>query len=221
MIPILAAVLALFLFYWFPMRRWLTRWGATRADLSRVMPGDTGVVEPTYQATLAVAIAARPEHIWPWLLQMGYQRGGLYSFDWLDRLFGYLDRPSATRVLPEFQRLNVGDEVPIGRGGGFPVKGVDPYRSLVLGGEGDGFAWVWQFGLYSVSEDQTKLVSRNSVRAPRTIPSWLFMRMIEPAAFLMTRRMLQGLKQRAEALRAEQQTRQTAGSEPLHAQHGA
>jgi len=217
MVPVLAAILAVFLVYWFPVRRWFTRWGTTGADLSRVMPGDAGVAEPTYQATLAVAIAAPPEHIWPWLLQMGYQRGGLYSYDWLDRLFGYLDQPSTNRILPEFQRLNVGDEIPVGRGGGFPVKGVEPYRSLVLGGEGDGFAWVWQFGIYPIDEDRTRLVSRNSVRTPKTFPSWLFMRVIEPAAFLMTRRMLLGLKQRAEWLGAEQRA---ARPEPLHAEHG-
>jgi hypothetical protein len=164
------------------------------------MPGDAHVAVPTHQATLAVTIAARPEHIWPWLIQMGYRRGGLYSYDWLDRLFGYLDRPSATEVLPEFQHLNAGDEIPIGRAGGFPIKVVEPGRALVLAGEGDGFAWVWQFGLHPIDAGHTQLVSRNGVRTPRTAGSWLFMRIIEPAAFLMTRRMLLGLKARAEAL---------------------
>lgn len=200
MVPLTAAIVALLLVYWFAARRWFTRWGATGADLERTMPGDAGVVVPTYEATLAVTIAARPEHIWPWLLQMGYRRGGLYSYDWLDRLFGYLDRPSATRILPEFQRLNVGDEIPIGRAGGFPIKAVEPPHALVLGGAGEGFAWVWQFGIYPVDAAHTRLVSRNSVRTPETVGSWLFMRAMEPAAFLMTRRMLIGLKQRAEAL---------------------
>ena len=175
---------------------------ATASDLTRVMPGDAAVVDPTYSATLAITIAARPEHIWPWLVQMGYRRGGLYSYDWLDRLFGYLDRQSADSILPEFQRLAVGDEIPIGRGQGFPVTAIEPYRALVLSGTGDGFAWVWQFGLYPVDERRTRLVSRNRVRVPRTLGSWLFMRVIEPAAFLMTRRMLLGLKHRAEALAA-------------------
>ena len=125
---------------------------------------------------------------------------GLYSYDWLDRLFGYLDRPSATRILPEFQHLNVGDEIPIGRAGGFPIKAVEPRRALVLAGEGDGVAWVWQFGLYPIDAEHTTLVSRNAVRTPITVGSWLFMRIIEPAAFLMTRRMLLGMRERAEAL---------------------
>ena len=139
---------------------------------------------------------------------MGYQRGGLYSYDWLDRLFGYLDGPSSNRILPEFQHLAVGDEIPIGRGGGFPVTAIEPYRALVLGGKGEGFQWVWQFGLYPLDENRTRIVSRNSVRVPSTLGSWLFMRAIEPAAFLMTRRMLLGLKRRAELLAvADQSTR--------------
>jgi hypothetical protein len=199
---ILVIVLALVALYWFPMRRWFTRWGTTETDRAHVMAGDASVVDPTYVATLAIAVDARPEHIWPWLVQMGYQRGGLYSYDWLDRLFGYLDRPSAAVILPQFQQLAVGDQIPIGRGQGFPVTAIEPYQSLVLSGTGDGFAWLWEFGLYPLGEERTRLVSRNRVRVPRTVGSWLFMRVIEPAAFLMTRRMLLGLKRRAESLAA-------------------
>ena len=133
---------------------------------------------------------------------MGYRRGGLYSYDWLDRLFGFLDAPSAERILPEFQRLEVGDVIPVGRGGGFPVKALEPFRALVLGGETDGFHWTWQFGLYPVDERRTRLVSRNRARLPRTVGSTLFMCVLEPAAFIMTRKMLLGLKRRAEATAA-------------------
>jgi hypothetical protein len=199
---IVLAVLALAALYWFVMRRWFGCWGATASDLARPMACDAAVVNPTYSATLAITVGARPEHIWPWLVQMGYQRGGLYSYDWLDRLFGYLDGPSADSVLPDFQRLAVGDEIPMGRGQGFPVTAVEPHRALVLSGTGDGFAWAWQFGLYSLDDRRTRLISRNLVRVPASVGSWLFMRVIEPAAFLMTRRMLLGLKDRAEALAA-------------------
>jgi hypothetical protein len=196
----LCVAVALAALYWFPMRRWFGRWGTTAADRARVMPGDAAVADPTYSATLAITVDAAPEQIWPWLVQMGYRRGGLYSYDWLDRLFGYLDGPSADAILPQFQQLAVGDEIPIGRGGGFPVTAIEPNRALVLGGTGEGVAWVWQFGLYPLDERRTRLVSRNQVRVPRTVGSWLLMRVIEPAAFLMTRRMLLGLASRAEAL---------------------
>ena len=206
----LFCALALAVLYWFPTRRWFGRWGATATDLTRVMVGDSAVVDPTYLATLAITVDARPEYIWPWLVQMGYQRGGLYSYDWLDRLFGFLDRPSADSILAQFHQLAVGDEIPIGRGQGFPVTAIEPYQALVLSGAGDGFAWVWQFGLYPVDQTRTRLVSRNCVRVPRTMGSWLFMRVVEPAAFLMTRRMLLGLKHRAEALAAAQGERSAA-----------
>ena len=211
MAGVLFGLLALAALYWFPMRRWFAHWGATASDLTRVMPGDAAVVDPGYSATMAITIGARPEHIWPWLVQMGYRRGGLYSYDWLDRLFGYLDRQSADSILPEFQRLAVGDVIPIGCGQGFPVTAIEPYRALVLSGTGNGVAWVWQFGLYPLDQRRTRLVSRNLVRVPPTLGPWLFMRVIEPAAFLMTRRMLLGLKRRAEALAA------TRGDRTWHA----
>jgi hypothetical protein len=175
-------------------------WGTTSSDLTRGMAGDGLVVDPTFSYTTAITINARPEHIWPWLVQMGYQRGGLYSYDWLDRLFGYLDRPSATRILPEFQHLAVGDAIPLGRGPSWPVAAIEPCRALVLDMRNmGGFDWVWQFGLYPLDEKRTRLVSRSCVR---TQPVWarLFTYVIEPAGFLMTRRMLLGIKQRAEGL---------------------
>ena len=188
--------------YWFPIRRWMNQWGATPSDLARVMAGDSLLADPTYTGTTAVTVDARPEHIWPWLVQIGYQRGGLYSYDWLDRLFGYLDRPSATRILPEFQRLAVGDAIPLGRGPSWPVAAIEPNRALVLDMRNlGGFDWVWQFGLYAVDESRTRLVSRSRVRA-QTVWARLFTFAIEPAGFLMTRRMLLGIKERAEALAA-------------------
>jgi hypothetical protein len=178
------------------------RWGTTPSDLTRVMAGDGLIVDPTYSGTLAVVVNAHTEHIWPWLVQMGYQRGGLYSYDGLDRLFGYLDRPSATRILPEFQQLAVGDHIPLGRGPSWPVAALEPCRALVLDMRNmGGIDWVWQFGLFPIDEKRTLLVSRSRVRA-RTVWAWLMTSVIEPAGFVMTRRMLLGLKQRAEALAA-------------------
>ncbi len=87
--------------YRFPVRRAFIGWGATAEDLALVMPGDTVILDPTDVATQVVTVEARPEDIWPRLVQMGHRRGGLYSYDWLDLLFGFLDRPSADRILPE------------------------------------------------------------------------------------------------------------------------
>ena len=175
-------------------------WGATDGDVTRVMLGDAAVPHPNYEHTMALEIEADPGHIWPWLVQMGYQRGGLYSYDWLDRLLGYLDRPSANRVLPEFQHLTEGDVIPVGRGAGLPVRMIDPGRALVLGGTEGGFQWIWEFGLYPIGPGRTRLVTRSRAHVP---PAWrwrAFMLLLTPAAFLMTRRMLLGLQHRAETL---------------------
>ena len=166
------------------------------------MAGDALLVNPTYSGTMAVTVDARPEHIWPWLVQIGYQRGGLYSYDWLDRLFGFLDRPSATCILPEYQHLVVGDRIPMGQGPSSPVAAIEPNRALVLDMRNSSpFDWVWQFGLYPIDDNRTRLVTRSCVRT-NTVWARLATYAIEPAGFLMTRRMLLGLKQRAEPLRA-------------------
>jgi hypothetical protein len=196
----LAVIVAFSMLYWFPIRRWMNRWGTTPSDLTRVMAGDGLLDRSTYSGTTAVVVDAAPEQIWPWLVQIGYQRGGLYSYDWLDRLFGYLDRPSATSILPEFQHLAVGDRIPVGRGPSWPVAVVETNRALVLDMRNlGGFDWVWQFGLYPVDQNRTRLVSRSRV-CTKTIWARLATYAIEPAGFVMTRRMLLGLKQRAEAL---------------------
>jgi len=193
-------MLPLALLYWFPLRRWFARWGTTPDDLTRGMAGDNVIVNPTHSATHAVTVNAPPEDIWPWLVQMGYQRGGLYSYDWLDRLFGFLDRPSANRVLPEFQ-LSVGDKVRLGPREELTVAAIEPSRALVLSYNAHDMEWVWQFGLYPLDNKRTRLVTRGTEHMPKTLGAELAMLMMEPAAFIMTRRMLLGLKQRAEALR--------------------
>jgi hypothetical protein len=199
----LLVILSLAVLYWFPLRRWFGRWGTTHDDLARVMTGDRFIVNPTHSATHAVTVDAPPDDIWPWLVQMGYQRGGFYSYDWLDRLFGILDRPSVNRVLPEFQHLAVGDKILLGPGEKqkLTVAALEPTRALVLSYMEQGFDWVWQFGLYPLGNNQTRLVSRGAERVPNTVGAWFFMRVMEPAALVMTRRMLLGVKQRAEALR--------------------
>jgi hypothetical protein len=132
---------------------------------------------------------------------MGFRKGGLYSYDWLDRLFGYLDEPSAECLLPEYQDLKVGDEIPMGRGRGFPVTLIEPLRALVMSGSENDFAWSWELSLVPAKDGKsTRLLSRNRGAPPGTLRTRLFMLVLEPAAFLMTRRMLLGLKRRGEAL---------------------
>ena len=199
MLSTLLVIISISALYWFPVRRWFGQWGTTPDDLTRVMAGDSVITNPAHSATHAVTVDAPPEAIWPWLVQMGYQRGGLYSYDWLDRLFGFLDRRSADRILPEFQHLAVGDTIRLGPREALAVTAIDPARALVLSYDRHGFEWVWQFGLYPSGQGRTRLVTRGTERFTKTFGTWLFMRVMEPAAFVMTRRMLLGLKQRAES----------------------
>lgn len=172
------------------------------------MPGDAVIANPTHSYTQAITVHAPAADIWPWLVQIGYQRGGLYSYDWLDRLFGFLDRPSATGILPEFQRLAVGDKILWMKPSRFvprqelTVAVLEPLRTLALDYQGLGMEWVWQFGLYPQDGEGTRLVSHSTERVPNTPAGRLGMLIMEPAAFIMTRRMLLNLKRRAEALRA-------------------
>ena len=199
----LVVVLVLAFLYWFTLGRHFAECAPTPADFARTMPGDGIIANPTHSAMDAVTINAPPDDIWPWLVQIGYQRGGLYSYDWLDRLFGFLDRPSANRILPEFQHLAVGDIIHLGPRQELTVAALEPGRALALRYDGRGFEWVWQFGLYPLDKARTRLVTRGTERYEKNIGTWLFMCVVKPAAFIMTRRMLLGLKQRAEMLRRE------------------
>ena len=176
----------------------LLHWGATAAEVAALLPGDEYVADPSYVTTRAVTIEARPAEVWPWLAQMGYQRGGLYSYDWLDRLFGYLDAPSAETVLTDFQNLQAGDTIPLGRGPSWPVRVADSGRALVL--EPVPRKITWSFALMALSEGATRLVTRVRCAPPDTVQEKLMMMLVDPAALVMTRRMLLGIKRRAEAL---------------------
>jgi hypothetical protein len=193
-------ILAVGLLYAFPVRRWFSRWGTTPEERTQLMAGDRVIVNPTHRATSAITIRALPEDVWPWLVQIGDQRGGLYSYDWLDRLFGFLDRPSAGRIVPECQHLAVGDKVYFGREE-LTVAVLEPYRALVLSYKARGIEWVWEFALYPLDNRRTRFVDRSTERIPNTVLGWLMMRVMEPAAFIMNRRMLLGVKERAEVQR--------------------
>ena len=203
MIVTVGAVLTFAALYWFTLGRRFAQCEPTPDEVARTMPGDAILESPTHSAMDAITIDASPGDIWPWLVQLGYQRGGLYSYDWLDRLFGFLDRPSATRVLPEFQHLAVGDAIRLGARQQLTVAALAPERALALSYKTPGFEWVWQFGLYPLDQGRTRLVTRGAERYEKNIGTWLFMIVMKPAAFIMTRRMLLGLKERAERLRRE------------------
>ncbi len=180
-----------------PVRRWYLTWGATDEEVERTMPGDELLPLPDMLSTRAVTIDAPPEAIWPWLVQMGSGRGGAYTYDWIENLFG-LGMHSADEILPQFQNLAVGDVLPVGpEGPGMRVEICDPGRTLAFRSQ-DG-TWVWIFGLYPMFGN-TRLVSRNRISTP--VASRLVRianrAVMEPGSLIMERKMLLGIKKRAE-----------------------
>ena len=181
-------------------RRPCLTWGATDEEVARGMPGDALLVDPDVLATRAVGIDAPPSAVWPWLVQMGSGRGGVYTYDWIENLLG-LEMHSADTVHPEWQDRAVGDAERLGRSGPtMRVAVLEPESAMVLAAdEGN---WVWAFGLYLDGDRRTRLVSRNRIRSPgasivaRAVQSLV----MEPGSLVMERRMLLGIKERAERL---------------------
>ena len=186
--------------YYLLVRRWHARWGATGEEVARAMPGDDLVEDPWDVSTRAITMRATPADIWPWLLQMGHRRGGLYSNDWIDKVMGVLDEPSSWEILPEFQHLEAGDVIPIGGGPDWPVKEIEPYKSIVLDIRDEGVNISWSIGLYEVDEESTRFVLRIRIRMTPLMHALAFIPISDFGQFLMVRWMLLGIKARAEML---------------------
>jgi hypothetical protein len=180
-------------------RRQCLTWGATAEEVSRKLPGDELLPDVNIVSTRAVTIDAPPGAVWPWLVQMGSGRGGAYTYDWIENLLG-LNMHSTRQILPQFQDLKVGDEVPLGPGR--PVMRVevcDPEHTLAIRfADGN---WVWIFTLVA-ENGRTRLISRNRIATPgAALPvRALNMLVMEPGSLIMERKMLLGIKQRAEDL---------------------
>jgi hypothetical protein len=175
-------------------------WGATKVEAKRPMPGDDEVKRPMSVSTNAVSIRARAADIWPWLIQMGYRRGGMYSYDRIDMLLGILDAPSANRIIPEFQHLEVGDIIPMGKPPSWPVKAIEPNRLLLIVIRETGVEVTWCFMLDEIDDKQTRLLLRIRTRLAMTPMLLLSLPIMYFGQFLMIRKMLLGIKQRAESL---------------------
>ena len=201
--------------YHLVVRPWQLRWGATPPEVDSSRPGDDLVPNPMYETTRAITIGAAADEVWPWLIQIGYQRGGFYSYDWLENLAG-LEISSADHIDPGLQRLKVGDGVLIAPETPLAVARLELNRLLVLQNTMNPFNaqtvdlddpapgpyldWSWTFVLEELDESTTRLVVR--VRG-RYEPRWLaplFYALLEPVHFLMERKMMLGIKERAERL---------------------
>jgi hypothetical protein len=191
-------------------RRWHQHWGATDEEIRRPLPGDELIPKSKLDSTHAITVQAPAERVWPWLTQIGYDgRAGFYSYDALERLIG---ARKTDQLNPDMRPLAEGDHVPFYPGMPLIVAEVDPPRALVLwqvssGGKAvdpngpwgeDYIAWSWAFVLEPADGDATRLLTRMRVdyRPPtKWVPVQLF---LEPAHFVMGRRQLLGIRERAE-----------------------
>ena len=199
--------------YWFLLRPWHLRWGATDDEVARALPGDEMVPHPRLTATHALTIQAPPDQVWPWLVQIGQGRAGFYSYESIENLMG-ADIHNSNRLLPQFQTLHVGDAIPLaGDGTSIPVAAVEPNHLLILGGRVDArnkpdwfkdqpdafFETSWVFLLEPVDRG-TRLTERFRLNwGPDSLRNTLYYRaLLEPGSFIMERRMLLGIQERAE-----------------------
>jgi hypothetical protein len=184
-------------------RSWRTRWGVTDQELNLALPGDPPKRSAAFEINHAVTIDAPPSTVWPWLAQLGQDRGGFYSYTELENIWGLRIR-NAERIHREWQSRAVGDLVRAaprdwlgGRFGenlGWKIALIDPERALVLEGWG-------AFVLEAIDEGRSRLFVRSQITGPN-IPVWaaaLSFITFEPIHFVMERRMLLGIKERAES----------------------
>ncbi len=202
-------------------RRYYRNWGTTKEECQMRLPGDDLIGRPAVQTTEGVWIDQPPEAVWPWLVQMGQDRGGLYSYQKLENLVG-LDHHNADRIHPEWQQLAPGDVirlVPKGwlglrDGIALPVVEVLDRRTIVLRGSPPELPWdgVWSFHVFPRGDDRSRLLVR--LRARLHYPGEvLAAELAGPITAVMTRGMLRGIKRRAERMPNAAKSGRTAADE--------
>jgi hypothetical protein len=187
-------------------RRWQLRWGATDQESEEPLPGDNLITHADLAATRAITIRASSSEVWPWIAQLGQGRGGFYSYDFLENLVG-CEIHSADRIVPEWQDIGVGGEVRFAPEVGLTVASLEQGRSVVLrggvpiGNNPPPYDFTWAFVVREEPNKTTRLLVRERYAYTR---SWarLVVEPTEVLSFVMSQKMLRGIKERAERARA-------------------
>jgi hypothetical protein len=183
-------------------RPWHLRWGATVIEVDEKLSGDDLLADADLMATRAIAIRCPADQVWPWIAQLGQGRGGLYSYDRLENLVG-CDMHSADRIVPEWQNVEIGDDVRLAPEVGLKVAALESGRALVLSGgipvghSDPPYDFTWSFVLRDAPGGSTRLVVRERYAYKRPWARFL----VEPTeaiSFLMSQKMLRGIRDRAE-----------------------
>jgi hypothetical protein len=177
------------------IRPWQVRWGATDGEVGRPMPGDDILGPGAGSTTRAVTIGVPADQVWPWLAQIGYGRAGWYSYDWLDND----GQRSARQIRPQWQQLRAGDRILMMPGSGFDVVGVEAGHWFVARAPDQTTSWC--LNVEPLDQHSCRLISRWRARWQVTPASALWIALSDPGAFIMERRMLLGIKARAEQAR--------------------
>jgi len=185
--PAIVGVLALAA-YLFVLAPWSRRWGATSQEVHAPLPGDELIAHPGLKMTRAVTVDAPVDAVWPWLAQLGQDRAAFYSYDWLENLAGCHLR-NADRIHPEWQHREVGDTVLLHPASGVKLARFEPDRVYAFEGG-------WYFVLDPMPGARTRLLARSHL--PRGVPSLVYAVFIELPHFVMERKMLLGIRARAE-----------------------
>lgn len=186
--PVAALGTAMAFAYATIIRPWMLRWGTKAEECRMPLPGDELVPHPALSSTRAITVNAPAEAVWPWLAQIGQDRGGFYSYAWLENLAG-CDMTNAERIHPEWQRREIGEVVKLHWATGCTVTSFEPGHVLVLRGWG-------AFVVEPLDATHSRVILRS-----RTPGGWIavfHVLLIEVPHFLMERKMLLGIKRRAE-----------------------
>lgn len=195
------------------LRDWRTSWGASPEDIKRYFPGDELVPEPNWSYTHAITINAPQTAVWPWIVQIGQKRGGFYSYQGLENLLG-CQITNVDRTINKFQFMRPTDKIYLHpQAPPLTVRSMRRYYWFVLqGGNLIGATQAtgneitanltWTFYLQKIDNTTTKLITRGRYAYGRGLVNSLSYGpyLIEPIAFVMERKMLQGIKRRAEAI---------------------
>jgi hypothetical protein len=175
------------------------RWGATDSEVEMPLLGDDLTPDARGQLTHAITIDAPVSEVWPWLAQVGQDKGGFYSYSWLENLVG-CNMHNATSIVPDFQHLQVGDKLWLHpKGPPLPVLVVEPERAIVFGSN-TSEPGTWGVYLQPVGENSTRLIARGRGDWNPTLLRQMFnYAVFEPAHFLMERKMLLTIKHLSEA----------------------
>jgi hypothetical protein len=197
MIGILTGLGILIVIVMFGLLPWMDRWGATDEEIAASYSGDELVPSPRITYTRAVSINAAPEEVYPWIAQLGADKGGMYSYTWIEAIL-QCPQTNADRIHQEWQGLKVGDKVLMCPNSDAPpayeVAMIEPDRAIVVGHQENGI-WsdVWQFIFLPQPDGTTRLILRS--RDAKEGWYWDAMR---PGEFIMVRRMLLTVKERSE-----------------------